>query len=82
MTLSDNTDDHSVDPVVVPASIGGTVWHDANRNATNDLGEAGIESVRIDLYEDVPTGTASSMPAMNGWTSVKPMKTAPTSSAG
>ncbi len=40
-------------PVSDYASISGTVWHDENRNGTNDLGEAGIRSVTVVLYEDV-----------------------------
>ncbi|MGI6496623.1 MAG: choice-of-anchor A family protein [Kiritimatiellia bacterium] len=35
------------------ASISGTVWHDANCNGTNDLGEAGIPGVMVTLYQDV-----------------------------
>ncbi len=52
VTVSDNSDDHALDPTVVPASISGTVWHDVDRDGELDAGEKGIPGVIVVLYED------------------------------
>ena len=52
VTITDNKDDHSVDPIVVPASLGDRVWWDANRNGIQDSGETrGIENLPVALLD-------------------------------
>ena len=38
-----------------PMSLGDTVWFDENNNGTNDVGEAGISNVVVELYRDGDT---------------------------
>ena len=39
----------------LPASIAGRVWHDRDRDGTQDAGESGIDQVRLDLIRDNAT---------------------------
>ena len=49
VTITDNKDDHSVDPTVTPASISGYVWHDENYDKVFNDHEKGIPGVTITL---------------------------------
>ena len=50
------SDEDEDDVLVTEAgAITGHVWHDENKNATNDVGEAGIAGVSVRLYTD-PNG--------------------------
>ncbi len=40
------------EPAPCPAQIGDTVWHDVNRNGTQDAGEPGLANVQVKLYRD------------------------------
>ncbi|HXJ76998.1 MAG TPA: SdrD B-like domain-containing protein, partial [Candidatus Dormibacteraeota bacterium] len=57
-TLSTNANynffDYLPNPVVY-ATIGGTVWNDANTNGIADGGEVGIANITIDLIQDLNT---------------------------
>ena len=44
--------DYVVSPVSY-ASVSGSVWNDASRNATNDVGESGLAGVSVQLVSDV-----------------------------
>ncbi len=47
-------DDHDIVavPIAQPASVGDFVWEDANGNGLQDVGEAGIANVTVNLYDD------------------------------
>ena len=42
---------------IIPSSIGGTVWNDADEDAELDADEGGIEGVTVNLYRDDGDGT-------------------------
>lgn len=43
-----------------PVNIGDRVWDDANTNGVQDVGEAGLDGVRVELYRDGGDGQAGS----------------------
>ena len=70
-TLADNEQNVTVDagifiPDVIPASLGDTVWYDANNDGVQDPAEAGIPGVVVNLYDGAGVLVASTLTDTTG----------------
>ena len=47
----DTGSDNDPTPVIFPPKVGNYVWEDCNGNGIQDVGEMGMESIRVELYD-------------------------------